>query len=144
MSELPRYWSPAFITDYKRRLEADPAFQKAARKLDTVVVLRCTGTPDGKDMASTYTLRHGKIDVDVFIDDSPSSEMRAAPFGKPMLARTTASYEVWTKLDKGEMSVLGAIASPDYHLEGGKFAVMRNIGMFNAMSAVSAKTPKVY
>ena len=38
----------------------------------------------------------------------------------------------------------GALASPDYHIEGPKLKIARAIPVLNAMSAVSARLPKRY
>ena len=48
------------------------------------------------------------------------------------------------KLDKGEVSVARAIASPDYRVEGSKLKIMRHMAVFQAMAAVGADTPKRY
>lgn len=145
MADTPRYWSPEFVDVFKQALEEDPAFQKAARNFSDKVVLRCTDTPDGKDMSAVYTIDHGKVDIALTVEEAPSRDLREAPFDRRRyLARTTAPYRLWVRLDKGEMNVLQALASPDYKVEGPKLKIMANMGMLNAMNAVAAKTPKTY
>ena len=142
---LPRYWTQDFLDVFVKALHDDADFQKATKKFSNRFALRCTDTPDGKDVVATYTVDHGKVSVDMQEEEAPSSSIRNAPFDKKsLLARTTAPYGVWTKLDKGEMNVVGALTSPDYKLEGSKLKIMANIGVFNAMNAVAAKTPKSY
>ena len=142
MSDRVRYWSPEFIEVYVGLLRTDAGFQKSARKFDGVIQLRCTDTPGGKDITATYTIKKGQVDVSVDVQDAPGA-MRHEKYDKRRcLARTTAPYHLWCKLDRGEMSVVGAITSPEYNLEGSKLKVMTNIGLFNAMSAVSAKMDK--
>ena len=145
MADLPRYWTREFVDVFVKALENDPAFQKAAKSFSDTIVLRCTDTPDGKDMSAVYRIDRGKVDADLTVEEAPSRAIRDAPFDKrAALARTTAPYRLWVKLDKGEMNVLQAVASPDYHVEGPKLRIMANLGLLNAMNAVAARTPKTY
>lgn len=143
--ELPLYWSDAFVDVFVKALGDDAAFQKAARRFHGVVVLRCLDAPGGDDVEATYRIDAGVVTASVRRERAPSSGLRQAPFDKAVaLARTTASYDLWRALDRGEMSVVRAIASPDYHVEGSKLSIVSNIGVFNAMSAVAAGIDKRY
>lgn len=141
----PLYWSAAFTEAVVKALNGDAKFQKAARKFTQKITLRCLDTPEGEDVAVTYTITNGRVEASRRAEPAPSSALRSAPFDKRAeLARTTAPYGLWCRLDKGEMNVLQAIASPDYKLEGPKLKVISNIGVFNAMSAVASALPKRY
>jgi putative sterol carrier protein len=144
MADLPLYWSAAQTAQYVEALNRDEAFQKAARKFDDTVVFRCFDTPEGTDIEVRYRIQNGRVSETRREERAPSRPLRDAPFDKSTFARTSAPYAVWTKLDKGEMNVLQAIASPEYHLEGSKLKIMANIGVFNAMSAVASRMPKRY
>lgn len=124
-------------------LRADPDFVRACRKFDGVVILRCLDTPEGEDVEAVYHLANGTVRVERLAEKAPSASFRAKPFdGARAFARTTAPYRAWTRLDRGEMNALQAIASPDYHVEGPKLRIMANIALFDAMAAVGARTPK--
>lgn len=126
-------------------LNRDPGFQKAARKFRGTIALRCLGTPEGKDVEAIYEIDRGRVTVRAEFDDAPSTAIRQRPFDKSRLfARTTATYELWVRLDKGEMNVVQAVAHPEYKVEGPKIKIMTNIGVFNAMGAVAARLPKAY
>lgn len=143
MTALPLYWSSDYTDALVTALRQDPDFLKASRKLDDVIVLRCLDAAGGLDVEATYRIRHGTVELTRREEKAPSSAIRNAPFDKhSVFARTTAPYALWTKLDRGEMNVLQAIASPDYAVEGPKLRIMTNIGLFNAMSAVAARLPK--
>jgi putative sterol carrier protein len=146
MAELPLYWSEPYSQVFIDALHADEDFQKAAKKFDDKITLRCLDVPDGTDVSITYRIDHGRVSVAERVSEkAPSASLRALPFDKgSAMARTTAPYSLWVKLDKGEMSVARAIASPDYQVEGSKLKIMANIGVLNAMSAVGAKVPKRY
>lgn len=142
----PRYWTPAFIEAFVEALNSDPEFAKTARSFNDTIVLRCFDTPDLQDLEAVYTFEDGQVvNVDVWMDDAPCTEMRNEPFDKDeALARATATYTVWTKLDRGEMNVLQALTSPDYSIEGPKLKILSNIGIFNGMNAVAAHVDKTY
>lgn len=146
MSDAPRYWTPAFVERFVEALNTDESFQKTARSFSNTIVLRCLDTPDGEDVSAAYTFDDGRVvDVDLWIDDAPSDEMRNDPFdGREALARATASYDIWTKLDKGEMGVMQALSSPDYTIEGSTIKIMSNIGVFRGMNTVAAGVEKTY
>lgn len=145
MSDLPLYWSEAQTDEYARALNEDPDFQKAARKMDATIVFRCFDTPEGEDVEIAYTITHGRVTQARRAEKAPSRAIRDAPFDKSRaFARTSAPFRIWTRLDKGEMNVVQAIASPDYVIDGSKLKIMANIGVFNAMNAVASRLPKRY
>ncbi|GIV61168.1 MAG: hypothetical protein KatS3mg044_0034 [Rhodothermaceae bacterium] len=145
MSAPPRYWTPAFIERFVDRMNHDPDFQKEIQGFEGAIELRCLDTPDGKDVSATYTFDEGFVSVKVDEDAAPSARLREQPFDrKRLFARATAPYAVWKKLDTGEMTAVGALASPDYRIEGSKMKIMLNMNVFNAMSALAAGIEKTY
>jgi putative sterol carrier protein len=145
MSDAPLYWSDAYTEAFVAKLREDPGFQKASRKFDAKIALRCFDTSEGQDVIATYTIRRGSVERERWAETAPSQAIRNAPFDKnELMARMTAPYRIWCKLDRGEMNVVQALMSPDYVLEGPKHKVMFNIGVFNAMSATASSLPKRY
>jgi len=146
MSDLPRYWTPAFVERFVEALNSDEEFQDTASSFSKTVELRCLDTPDGEDVSATYTFEDGKVvDVDLWIDDAPSDEMRDEPIDKStIMARATADYDVWVRMDKGEMGAAEALASPDYQIEGSMMQIMSNMGTFRGMMSVAADVEKTY
>lgn len=146
MSDAPRYWTPAYIERFVEALNGDEEFQNTASSFSKTVELRCLDTPDGEDVSATYTFEDGQVvDVDLWIDDAPSEEMREEPIDKDaVMARATASYDVWVKMDQGEMGATEALASPDYKIEGSMMQIMSNMGVFRGMNTVAANVEKSY
>ena len=144
--DTPRYWTPAYIECFVEALNSDEEFQNTASSFSKTVELRCLDTPDGEDVSATYTFEEGRVvDVDLWIDAAPSDEMREEPVDKnAVMARATASYEVWTKMDQGEMGATEALASPDYKIEGSMMQIMSNMGVFRGMNKVAANVEKTY
>ena len=146
MPEAPRYWSPPFIQAFVEALNTDEAFRRTAGSFSHTIVLRCLDAPGEEDIEASYAFEDGQVvDVDVWIDDAPSDALRQAPFDRrAALARASATYDVWVRLDRGEMNVVQALASPDYRIEGPKIKIMANIGVFNGMNRVAAEVDKTY
>jgi putative sterol carrier protein len=146
MSTLPRYWTPAFVEAFVEALNTDDDFQRAASSFSDTITLRCLDTPDDEDVAAAYTFDDGQVvDVDLWIDEAPSEDLREDPFdSSEAMARATAPYSIWTKLDKGDMNVMQALSSPDYIVEGSMIRIMSNIQVFRGMNTVAAKVDKTY
>jgi putative sterol carrier protein len=144
--DAPRYWSPAFVERFVEAINSDDEFQDTAGSFSETVELRCLDTPDDEDVSATYTFEDGQIvDVDLWIDDAPSEQMRDEPVDKDaVMVRATAPYDVWVKMDKGEMGSTEALASPDYQIEGAMMRIMSNMGVFRGMNKVSANVEKSY
>ncbi len=141
----PRYWTEAFVDALVAELNQNPKFQKAARSFRASVALRVLDTPEGLDASATYTIENGKVVAHKFETWPAGGAMRAMAFDKKqLLARTTASYSTWLKLDKGEINVAQALVSPDYKIEGSKLKIMRHISVFTTMGDVAAQLPKAY
>lgn len=142
----PRYWTPEFIEKFVGAMNNDVDFEKTAGSFTDTITLRCFDTPDAQDVEAAYTFEAGRVtDVNVWMDDAPCMEMRHEPFDKnEAMARATATYAIWTQLDRGEMSVIQALTSPDYTIEGPKLKILANIGIFNGMNAVAAVVEKTY
>ena len=144
--DAPRYWTPAFVERFVEAVNDDAEFQDTAGSFSETVELRCLDTPDDEDISATYTFEDGQIvDVDLWIDDAPSEQMREEPVDKDaVMVRATAPYDVWVKMDKGEMGSTEALASPDYQIEGAMMRIMSNMGVFRGMNKVSANVEKSY
>ncbi len=145
VTEKHRLWSRILADELITRLNSDAKFKKLASKLDETIQLRCLDTPEGTDVAASYKVTHGNAEL-VEWDERPSP----APFRsdaldkKKFLARTTAPYGVWVKLDTGEFGVIDAILSPHYKFEGAKLKILRNIRSFQRISEISQTIDKRY
>jgi putative sterol carrier protein len=146
MADRPQFWTPEFIEAFVEAMNEDPDFKKAARGFSDTIIFRCLDHPTGEDIEAAYQFSNGEVEgVELWQEDAPSHDLRNNPFEKgSAMARATAPYEVWVRLDKGEMTPLGALTSPDYHIEGPKLKIMSNMGVLNGMSTVSKQIDKTY
>ena len=142
---LPVYWTPGFTDVFIDALSKDPAFQKASRSLEQTIVLRCLDTPRGTDVLVAYQIDRGRVSCAEFAEEPAPSSLRDRPFDKATtLGRSTAPFDFWVKLDKGEVGVIDVITSPDYQLEGSKLKILRYIKAFARMGDVAKELPKRY
>ncbi len=143
---LPLYWTPDFISAFVEALNEDAGFAKTADDFTDTIILRCFDNPEGQDIEAAYEFEEGQVvNVEVWMDDAPCREMRNEPFDKDeAMARASAPYAIWVQLDQGKMSVLQALTSPDYVIEGPKLKILANINVFNGMNAVAAGVDKTY
>ena len=146
MPDTPQYWTPAFIEVFVEAMNSDPDFMDTTGSFTNAIILRCLGGPDGQDIEAIYEFENGEVvNVEVWMDDAPCAEMREEPFDKDAaLARATATYEVWQKLDQGEINVMQALASPDYTVEGNKLKILSHLGIVNGMNEIAARIEKTY
>lgn len=146
MPDVPQYWTPAFIEVFVEAMNNDPDFLKTTGSFTNAIILRCLDGPDGQDIEVTYAFEDGEIvNVDVWMDDAPCEEMREELFDSDYaLARATATYEVWQKLDRGEISVMQALASPNYTVEGNKLKILSHLGIVTGMNDIAARIEKTY
>jgi len=142
---LERYWTTEFTEIYVAALESHAGFQKATRNFDETIQLRCYDTPDGTDQRIDYEIRRGTIRHHTVEEPAPSRAIRDLPFDKKrFLARTSAPYSIWTRLDRGEIGVIDCILSPEYKFEGQKLKVLRHIKVFTLMGDIAASLEKRY
>lgn len=146
MADIPQYWTPEFVEAFVEAMNEDAAFQKAARHFSDTIMLRCLDHPTGQDVEAAYTFVEGEVTgVELWMEDAGDPDFRDDPFDKSAaLARATAPYAVWVKLDKGEMTPLGALRSPDYQIEGPKLKIMANMAVLNGMGEVASRLEKTY
>ena len=146
MADRPQYWTPEFVEAFVEAMNDDAAFQKAAGSFTNTIIFRCLDHPTGEDIEAAYTFEDGQVtDVELWMEDAGDPDFRDDPFDKTAaLARATAPYRVWVQLDKGEMTPLGALTSPDYQIEGPKLKIMSNMGVLNGMGDVASRIDKTY
>lgn len=142
----PQYWTPEFVEAFVEAMNDDADFQKTAGSFSNTIIFRCLDHPTGQDIEAAYTFEDGEVtDVQLWMEDAGSDDFRDDPFDKSAaLARATAPYRIWVKLDKGEMTPLGALTSPDYVIEGPKLKIMSNMGVLNGMGDVASRVEKTY
>ena len=141
--QLHRFWTQPLVDVMLDKLNNDAKFQKLAKGVEATIQLRCTDTPDGTDVCATYRVGGSRLEL-IDWDERPApAPMRTEPLDKKrILARTTAPYPIWVKLDTGEFGVIDAIVNPAYKFEGAKLKILRHLRMFARIADLSQEVPK--
>jgi len=144
---MARYFSREGIKESMEIINQDRAHLEAAKLLTGKVALRVLNTPDAKDLIVTYSFEKGRC-VDWVYEEAPSParELRERRFRpvKDGLARVTANYATFVKLDKGEMEPADAVKSPDYQIEGSMLMIMPLMQAVDSWNRMVRKVPKTY
>jgi hypothetical protein len=144
---MARYLSRDGIAESIEQINADRGHLERAKLLSGKFMLRVLDTPDAKDLLLTYNFDKGRC-VDWSYEEAaaPSKNLRERRF-RPMvdgLARVTATYATFVKLDKGEMEPADALSSPDYKLEGNTIMLMPLMQAVDSWNRKVRSIPKEY
>jgi hypothetical protein len=145
VTEPHRFWTRPIVDEMLGILNDDAKFRSLAAKLDATIQLRCIDSPDDLDICATYRIGSGRLELVDYEEQPAPASWRDQPLDKQkLLARTTAPYDIWVKLDKGEFGVIDAIINPNYKFEGAKLKVLRHLRLFARISDLSQAMPKRY
>ena len=124
----------------------DTAHLKRAELLTGRVILRALDTPDATDVQINYSFDRGRC-TDFELTEAPApAPFRDAPFVpvKDGLARVTANYQTWTRLDKGAIEPADALKSDDYHIEANMLLLVPLMQAVNSWTEKIRALPKTY
>ncbi|MCC6746110.1 MAG: hypothetical protein IT371_00540 [Deltaproteobacteria bacterium] len=143
---MARMFTREAITEGLEACNTDPAHLERAKLMSGTVVLRALDTPDGKDVLVTYTFDKGRCTKWVFEEEPAPSALRNRPFVpmKDGLARVTAAYQTFVKLDKGEMEPADAMNSPDYKIEANMMMILPLMQAVDSWNRKIRSIPKEY
>jgi len=143
---MARYFSREGTAESIDILNADREHLERAKLLTGRFVIRVLDTPDRKDLIITYSFDKGRCTDFRYEEESSPSKLRERPF-KPIvdgLARVTASYQTYVKLDRGEMEPADALQSPDYKIEGNMLMIMPLLQAVDSFNREVRSIPKEY
>jgi hypothetical protein len=133
------YYGKAWLEACRDTLNSSESHMKKARKLNGTFAFRVWDGPDGKDRAAIWRFENGKcVEVSFKCAPAPWTQLREAPLDPAWVGRFSCPYNMMAKLNKGEMSPLKALASPDYKVEGKKtqfFKMMQGLNSWNEHNA---------
>ena len=143
---MARYFSRELTETSVEALNNDPEHLELAQLLTGVVVLRALDDPDGNDVMITYTFHKGACSDWVFEDEPAPSSLRQRPFVplKDGIARVTANYDTFVKLDKQQMEPADTLDSPDYKIEGSMLMILPLMQSMDSWNRVVRRMPKEY
>lgn len=143
---MARFWTRESVAQSIEVINNDKEHLELAKLLSGKFLIRVLDTPDGKDILVTFTFDKGRCDGFVYEEEAAPSALRDRPF-KPMMdgiARVTATYATFVKLDRGEMEPADAINSPDYAVEGSMLMIMPLMQGIESWNRKARGMPKEY
>ena len=143
---MARFWSKESVQQTIDVMNDNPEHLKLSGNLSGKVVIRVLDDPDGKDIYASFTFEKGKCSGFTYEAEKAPSSLRKRVF-KPFvdgLARVTASYQTFVKLDSGEMEAHDAVNSPDYKIEGNMVMLMPMMQAVDSWNRNARSVPKEY
>jgi hypothetical protein len=133
------YYTREWVEECVRRLREDQEFRNTARKLNGTFVFRVLDGPGGADRMTTWTFKNGECtNWSYESHPTPWTEIRTAPLDPGWIMRSTCPYSMMADLNRGDISPIRALASPNYHVEGRKtmlLQMMRSLNKWNEIYA---------
>lgn len=123
---MARYFSREGVEQTVERINNSKEHLELAQNLTGKVLLVALNDPDGNDLLVAYTFDRGKCVDWVYEAEKAPSALRERAF-KPMIdgmAKVTAEYETFVKLDKGEIEAADTIDRPDYKIEANMIMIL--------------------
>ena len=121
-----KYYTKAWVAEVEKRLQTDDKFAQDGSRLNGTFGFRIYDGPDGKDRSVVWKFKNGEaLEWSYEAKTSPWQELRNAPFDSKWVMRATATYDMSEELNKGNISPLRALTSPNYQIEGSKLMIMQ-------------------
>jgi hypothetical protein len=143
---MARYFTRESVQEGVDAINNDPEHLKKAELLTGKMSLRVYDDPDGNDLLVTYTFEKGRCTDWIYEAEPAPSSLRNRPFVpmKDGVARVTANYQTFVKLDKEEMEPADTLDSPDYKIEGSMLMIMPLMQAVDSWNRTVRKIPKEY
>jgi len=140
-----KYYTKAWVGEVAERLKTDAKFAQDGRRLNGTFGFRIFDCPDGKDRLVVWKFKNGQaVEWSYEAQKSPWQELRNSLFDSKWVMRATATYDMSAELNKGNISPLRALTSPNYHIEGSKLMIMQLMKGLNTWNEVAASIECTY
>jgi len=134
------YYSKAWMEACMAQMNGSEDHLKKSRSLNGKWLFRLWDGPDGKDRSGVWTFESGKcVKVEFEARPAPWKELREMKVPEDGIGRFSSPFLMMAALNRGEISPLKALSSPDYTLEGKKvlvFKMMQGITSWNNQNAL--------
>jgi len=140
VENMVTYYGKTWLEACRDKMNSTEGHLKKAKKLNGRFCFRVYDGPDGKDRTSDWTFENGRCTQVLFgIGCAPWMEVRESTLEEGYIGRFSCPFEMMARLNRGEISPLKALASPDYEVEGKKsllFKMMQGINSWNEHNAL--------
>jgi putative sterol carrier protein len=132
-----RYLSKEWLAEARKRVDADKAFQEAAKSLTTSLLNVVTDAPGGKTIYLHYGFKDGRL-VDAAVGPEAAIAKRPAEF------KASATYETYALINQGKLGTAQAVFARKIRLEGKLGQALRYVKPLEAFNAVLRTVPTEY
>ncbi|HDP79276.1 MAG TPA: hypothetical protein ENN21_00370 [Spirochaetes bacterium] len=134
------YYSLAWLEACRDEMNNSDKHMKKSRRLNGKFFFRVWDGPDGKDRRAVWEFADGKCThVEFEARPAPWKELRDLPFDQSSYTgRFSCPFKMMAALNRGDMSPLKALSSPQYQVEGKKtqfFMMMQGVNSWNEHNA---------
>lgn len=134
------YYSKAWLEACADHLNNSESHLKKAKKLSGKIAFRVWDGPDGKDRMAIWEFKDGKcLNTEYGCQPAPWNELRDAAYDESWIVRFSCPFDMMAMLNKGEMSPLKALGSPEYKVEGKKTELFKKLQAINSWNDHNAE-----
>ena len=142
---MARFYSKEWVDQVTQKCATDAAYLKKAKNYTTPMLYLITDCPDGNDVKLWIDFQAGKMAKVVYKMAKAPSDFRTEPWNESIsLCRIIGSYATYMKLQKRELTAMGALSSKLYKIEGDYIKIMAHLGNFTAALDLWATVPCEY
>ena len=137
----PKFYSKEWVDACIEKTNTDKEYQKKTEKLNASYSFIVADCPDGNDVYVLLRFEQGKVVEHEFeVKPAPASfRMENEPWDESIsLMRAQASYDTYVKINKKEMTAMGAVTSGLYKSEGNMVKAMALIPYTQAFAELQA------
>lgn len=139
------YYTKAWVAEVENRLKTSEKFTQDGRRLNGTFGFRIYDCPDGNDRLVVWKFKNGQpLEWAYDAQQSPWVALRNAAFDSKWVMRATATYDMSSELNKGNISPLRALTSPNYQIEGSKLMIMQLMKGLSVWNEVAASIECTY
>jgi hypothetical protein len=140
-----RYYTKEWVTALVEKMTSSEDFMREADKLVGTFVFRIYDCPGGLDKTTHWEFQDGRcVRWDYEEQPAPWTELRSAPLNPNWVSRVSCSYEMFAKINRGEMSPMRALTSSGYQIEGKKVLILKMVKAVSAWNDLASTIPVVY
>ena len=140
-----RFYSKEYMEEFKRKTNTDEAYLKKTKGFNAKMLWIVYDDPDGNDIRLLIEYKEGKIVHYDFKKKKAPSDFRTEPWDESIsITRIHGSYNTYAKMNKKELSAMGALGAKLYRADGDMVKIMVHLGHMTAAGDLMATVPCTY
>ena len=131
----PKYMTPEWLEELKKRTAADKDYLSKAKDLTFESIYIVNGCPEGVDRRTMWKLDKGVL-VDYTFEEkkSPAGFLDEPWDQKKYFYRISGNYETYVKMNSKEITAMQALSQKVYKIDGPMMKIMSLMGGITAQA----------